>query len=91
MAGSLLRNFGKLGRDHFAGPTPRCPKVDQNRQGRMADKRLKRQVRRYIYGLRQRGNLIVALPAAKCLFQRLVPETIALSAMRAHQERAAWI
>ena len=57
----------------------------------MADERLKRKVGCYIYRLRQRGNLIVALPAAKCLFQRLVPETIALSAMRAHQERAACI
>ena len=57
----------------------------------MADKRLKRQVGRYVYGLSQRGNLIVAFPAAKCLFQRFVRETIALSAMRAHQERAACI
>ena len=82
-AGTFRCDLGNFRRNHFAGAAPWRPEVHQDRQHRLPNQRIKRNIIADIDWPVQRPDLPVAFTAPERSAQPFVQESIALATVRA--------
>lgn len=91
LAVGVSRDFYKFGRDHFAGPAPWRPKVDQEREGGTLGDGLECRLGIGVDRLRWNFEFGVATAAAEGLAEAFVGEAVAFTALLAREDDSALV
>jgi hypothetical protein len=84
-------DFGKFGRNHFAGAAPWRPEVDEEREGGTLGDGLECGMGRGIDRMGWNFQFVVAVAAAESLAEALVRQAVAFTALLAREDDAAFV